>query len=120
LRESGNIASESCVVDLVDEDPNEGGGLVTGVRLELGVDLDDERGGNGGKQTSLISHLAHVQYNFMREAHKDQGSVQVLFIFHQEFLVVFVGDLTVCLVESCLVVFSIDRWYVLLLAARWP
>jgi len=53
LRYCGNVVTESGVVDLVDEDTEESGGLFVGVWLELRVDLDDECGGDGGEQTSL-------------------------------------------------------------------
>jgi hypothetical protein len=54
LWEGGNIISECGVVDLVNEDPEEGSGFVTRVGLELGVDFDDECGRDGGEQTSLV------------------------------------------------------------------
>ena len=54
LRERGGVVSEGGVVDLVDEDFEEGGGPVTGVRSKLRVDLDDERGSDCRKQTSLM------------------------------------------------------------------
>jgi hypothetical protein len=53
LRESGSVVSEGGVVDLVKKNTEEGGGHVVRVLLEVGVDLDDERGGDGGEQTSL-------------------------------------------------------------------
>jgi len=37
----------------VDKDAEESGCLFVRVLPELGVDLDDERGSDGGKQTSL-------------------------------------------------------------------
>jgi hypothetical protein len=54
LWESGNVVSESSVVNLVDEDAEESGGFVAWVGFELGVDLDDERRGDCGEQTSLL------------------------------------------------------------------
>ena len=48
-----NVVAENSVVHLVDEDTEESGGLFVGVRLELGVDFDDEGGSDGRKQTSL-------------------------------------------------------------------
>jgi len=60
LRDSGNVAAEGGVVDLVDEDAEESGGLIVGVGLELGVDLDDECGGDGGEQTGLYHELVCV------------------------------------------------------------
>jgi len=53
LRKSGRIVPEGGVIDLVDKDTEEGGGLVVRVWLEMRVDLDDECGGNGREQTSL-------------------------------------------------------------------
>ena len=40
--ESGNFASEGGVVDLVNEDSEEGGGVGVRVGLQLNVDVDDE------------------------------------------------------------------------------
>ena len=37
----------------MDEDAEESGGFFIWVWLELGADLDDEGGSNGGEQTSL-------------------------------------------------------------------
>jgi len=48
-----NVVARNSVVHLVDEDTEESGGLFVRVRLELGVDLDDEGGGDGRKKTSL-------------------------------------------------------------------
>ena len=53
LRESGSVASEGGVVDLVDENAEEGGGLFTRVGLELRLDIEDEGSSDGGEQTSL-------------------------------------------------------------------
>jgi len=53
LREGWRVASKGGVIDLLDEDTEKGGGLIVGVRQEVGVDLDDECGGDGGEQTSL-------------------------------------------------------------------
>ena len=56
MRESGNIGPEGSVVNFVNENSKEGGGLVPRVRLELRVDLNDERGRNGRKQTGLMGN----------------------------------------------------------------
>ena len=45
--ESGNIISEGGVVDLVNKNTKERGGFVARIGLELGVDLDYERGSDG-------------------------------------------------------------------------
>jgi len=37
----------------MNEDAEESDGFIVRVSLELGVDLDDERGGYGGEQTGL-------------------------------------------------------------------
>jgi len=44
----------------VDEDAEESGGLIVGVGLELGVDLDDECGSDSGEQTGLYRELVYV------------------------------------------------------------
>ena len=53
LWKSGNIVSKGGVVNLVEKDTEEGVGLRTRVGLALRVDLDDECGGDCGKQTCL-------------------------------------------------------------------
>jgi hypothetical protein len=49
LWESGNVVSERGVIDFVDKDAEEGGSFVAWVRLQLGIDLNDERGGDSGE-----------------------------------------------------------------------
>ena len=49
LWEGRSVVSERGVVDLVDEDAEEGDSLVTRVGLELGLDVDDECGGDCGE-----------------------------------------------------------------------
>ena len=63
LWEGGSVVSEGGIVDLVDEDAEEGGGLVTRVRLELGLDVEDEGGCDGGKKTSLQPPSARTHQN---------------------------------------------------------
>ena len=48
-----DVAAESGVVHLVDEDAEERGCFVVWVWLELRVDLDDECRSDGGEQTGL-------------------------------------------------------------------
>ena len=57
----GNVASKSCVVDPVDEDAEEGGGLFTCIWLELRLDLDDEGRCHGGEQTSLCAESVRLR-----------------------------------------------------------
>ena len=52
------VVAKSGVVHFVNEDSEESGGLFVRIGLELRVDLDDERGGNGGEQTGLRPSLA--------------------------------------------------------------
>ena len=49
LWERRNVASEGGVVDLVNEDLEEGGGVGVRVGLQLRIDLDDEGRSNGRK-----------------------------------------------------------------------
>ena len=58
--EGWRVVAEGGAIDLVNKDTEESSGLVVRVRLELGVDLDDKCGGDGGKQTSLLPLLARV------------------------------------------------------------
>jgi hypothetical protein len=61
LWECRNIVSEGGVIDLVKKNAEESSGDVVRVLLDVGVDLDDERGGNGGEQTGLYtSQHAHT------------------------------------------------------------
>ena len=48
-----DVIAESGVVHIVEDDTEESSGLLVWVRLELGVDLDDEGGSDGGEQTGL-------------------------------------------------------------------
>jgi hypothetical protein len=64
LWEGWRVVAEGGVIDLVDKDTEESSGLVVRVWFELGVDLDDECGGDGGEQTSLLPKLAYVQRYF--------------------------------------------------------
>ena len=66
LREGGNVVSEGGVVDLVNEDTEESGGLVVRVGLELRIDLDDECGGDGREQTSLRLLSARANKNLVQ------------------------------------------------------
>ena len=59
--EAGNVVSEGSAVDLVNQDAEEGNGLVTRVGFELRIDLNDEGGCYSGEQTGLMSKLARVR-----------------------------------------------------------
>jgi len=48
-----NATTESSTVHCVNNNAKKSGGLFVRVWLEFGVDLDNERGGYGGEQTSL-------------------------------------------------------------------
>ena len=74
LRESWNVGPEGSVVDFIDENAEEGGGLVTRIRLELGIDLYDEGGGDGRKQTGLMRELASLPKT-SGGAYEDQSGV---------------------------------------------
>ena len=60
LWEGRNVVAEGGVVDLVYQDTEEGRSLVVRIRLEFGIDLDDEGRSYGGKQTSLWHELIRV------------------------------------------------------------
>ena len=50
----GALFPKVVFIDLVDEDAEKCGGLVTRIWLKLGVDLDHECGCDSGKQTGLV------------------------------------------------------------------
>ena len=49
LWEGGSIVPEGGVVDLVDKDAEESGSLLTRIRLELRLDIEDESRGDEGE-----------------------------------------------------------------------
>ena len=53
LWESGGVVSKCGVVDLVDENTEESGGLLACVGLELRLDIEDESRSDGGEETGL-------------------------------------------------------------------
>lgn len=65
--EGGNILSEGGVVDLVKKDAEESGSLITRVRTQLRVYLNDEGGGYCGEKTGLMFALARVQENLTQD-----------------------------------------------------
>ena len=70
LWDGGHVITESCVVHLVDEDTEEGGGLF--IWIGLGVDLDNEGGSDGGEQTSLWHGSIHV---YLSDTHNIRTSM---------------------------------------------
>jgi len=52
LWDGENVVAEGGVIDFVGGD-TESGGFIARILLELRLDIDDERGGDGGGQTSL-------------------------------------------------------------------
>ena len=97
--EGGRVVSERGVVDLVDEDAEEGGSLIAGVRLELGLNIEDKSGGDGGEQTSLSPSSVRIHRGFTRTAHENKSGIEILVILLHELLVVLLGLLTVVLEE---------------------
>ena len=74
MRESGDIISEGGVVNLVNEDPQECRGFVARIGLELWVDFDYKRGGDGRKQTCLLPSQ-HAFITTRGGTYEDQSSV---------------------------------------------
>ena len=60
LWEGGSVVAVGGIVHLIDEEAEESGGLFVRIGLELGVDLDDKGGSDGGEQTSLRRESTHV------------------------------------------------------------
>ena len=117
LRKSGRVIFERRVVNLVDEDSEEGGSLFACVGLQLGVDLDDERGGDSREQTSLMPQFSTRSSNTSHGTHEDQGGRQVLIIFLHEFLIIFLGLFVVFLIEFGPIILLCD-YRTLFLAAK--
>ena len=95
------MVSKSGFVDLIEEDVEERGGLVVWIGPEFRIDLDDECGGHGRKQTGLMSLSACVN-NTIGGTHKDERGVQILVIFFEELFVILLGHLAVFPVELVL------------------
>jgi hypothetical protein len=62
------VVAEGGVIDLVNKDAEESGGLAVRIWFEFGVDLDDECGGDGGEQTSLLPKSARVLQYLIRNS----------------------------------------------------
>jgi hypothetical protein len=61
--EGRDVVSECSVVDLVNEDPEEGRSFAVWIGLKLRINLDDKRGGYGREQTGLMSESAGAHHN---------------------------------------------------------
>ena len=48
-----NAVAKGGLVHIIEDDTEEGGGLLIWIGLKLGVDLDDEGGSDGREQASL-------------------------------------------------------------------
>ena len=70
LREGRNVISERGMVYIVNEDSEEGMGLVVGIGLKLRVDLVDECGGNSREQTGLLPKSTQVHQNKTRDSRR--------------------------------------------------
>ena len=98
-RNGWDFVTESGVVHLVEEDAEKSSGFFVRIRLELGLDLNDEGRGHSREQTSLLSELAYIYPNRFKP-HEYQGRVQVFVVFLHKLLIVLLGFLTVVVVES--------------------
>ena len=103
LRDGRGIVSEHGVVNFVDKDTEEGGGLVVWVRLYLRIDLNDECRSDSGKEAGLVPPLARV-HKISSGAHKYQGCVQIFIMFLEKFFVVFLGHFSVVLIKLGLMI----------------
>jgi len=74
LGNGGSVVTKGGVVDLVNEDSEEGSSLLAGVRLELGLDVDDEGGSDSGEQSSL-SLLLDMAAGTRCRTHEDQSCI---------------------------------------------
>ena len=99
----GRVASESGVVDLVYKNAEEGCSLIVRVLLQVGLDIDDECGGDGGEQTGLSPSSIRVSQSF-RRTHEYQSGIQVLVVLFHELLIILLSLLAVVLEETSSVV----------------
>jgi len=111
LWEGGGVVSEGSVVDLMNEDAEESYSHVVRVLLEVGVDLDDECGGDGGEQTGLSLSLA-ANAGTPCETHENQSCIQILVMLLYELLVVPLS-LLVVMREELSPVILLGGWYIL-------
>ena len=93
------VVSKRGVVDLVDKDAEEGGSLVTRVRLELRLNIEDECGRDGGEQTSLLLLSVCIYQGLMRVTHEDESGIEIFFTLLHEHLVISLSPLAVFLEE---------------------
>jgi len=70
LGNRGSIRTKGGVIELMDDDPEEGSSLLTRVRLEFRLDIDDEGGSDGGKKTSLLPLLTRAPWNFIQNSRR--------------------------------------------------
>ena len=93
------MVSERGVVYLVKENTKESSSLAVGIGLELGVDLDDEGGGDCREQTGLYHVVRMSSFKRRRGTHEDQSCAQVFVVFLEEFLVVLFCHLVIVPIE---------------------
>ena len=72
LGNGGSVVTKGGVVNLVNEDSEEGSSLLASVRLELGLDIDDEGGSDSGEQTSLLLLLACGCQNSVQDSQRSE------------------------------------------------
>jgi hypothetical protein len=65
-----------------------GFGSFGGIRLEVGLDVDDEGGADRGEQTGLGTRSTFCGDNWNAETHKNQGGVEVLIVLRHIFGIV--------------------------------
>jgi len=82
----------------VEDNTKEGGGLFFWVRLQLGMDLDDECQCHDGEKAGLSSGLACVCCISL-QTHQYQDCVQISVMPLDEFLVIFLGRFAVGRIE---------------------
>ena len=97
--DSGDAVAEGSIVHLVDEDTEESSGLFVQIRLELGVDLDDEGRSDGREQTSLRHKSVLTCVWVMCKTYKYERHVKSLLVFLHEFPVIFICLLTIMFIE---------------------
>ena len=116
--EDRSVVSEGSVVDLVDKDTKKSDSLITHVRLELRLDVEDEGRGDGGEQASLLTLVGTHPRKLEVKTHEDQSGVQILIVLLHELSIVLLSLLAVIIIELTPKIL-LGGQHILFLTASW-
>jgi len=64
------VGTKGGIINLVDKDSEESGGLLTRVGLELRLDIEDKCGSDRREQTSLVPFLACTHWDLTQDSRR--------------------------------------------------